>query len=356
VTDGGETDPHRQYVHTRHRSILLVLTLAGAAGACSSDTKSSPASSSGTVGCDAVAVASKVLPSVVTITAGNSAGSVIGSGEVLRDDGYILTNNHVVNSAANGGTIQVISSNGTSAPATITGRDPLTDLAVIKIDVGAKLTPIALASSAAVQIGQPVVVLGAPLGLASTVTTGIVSALGRTVIVDAGNGETAVLLSALQTDAAINPGNSGGSMVDCAGRLVGVPSATASVPDPSGGGSVGNVGLGFAIPVDLAKAVADELIAAGAITHSYLGLSIATLPVPGTPGSGAPKGLYVIAVAAGGPAATAGLLPADVITEVEGKPATDPTQLAKKPGETVKLTYERAGTAAEATITLAAAP
>jgi putative serine protease PepD len=327
-------------------------------GACSKGDASSAASaSSGSAVCDAMSVTGKVLPSVVTITATGGATTLVGSGNVLRDDGHIVTNDHVVAPAGNGGTIHVVFSNGTAAPATIVGRDPQTDLAVIKVTVNSDLTAITPASGA-VQIGQPVVALGAPLGLANTVTTGIVSAFGRTVELDIGNGHTAVLLSALQTDAAINPGNSGGALTDCAGKLVGIPSATATIPGASGGGSIG---LGFAIPVELAQAVADELIASGSVTHSYFGLDVATVPVPGSPGSGHPQGLYVTAVAAGGPSAVAGLAVGDVITAVEGKAATSPTQLAlltltKKPGETVGVTYDRAGTSTAATITLAPPP
>ena len=140
------------------------------------------------------------------------------------------------------------------------------------------MKPIALGSSSSVQVGQPVVALGAPLGLSGTVTSGIVSALDRTVEVPAENDKSALLVSAVQTDAAINPGNSGGALVNCAGQLVGVPSAGATVPNPSGGSSAGNIGIGFAIPVDIAKTISDEIIATGQATHSYFGLQ--TVPIP----------------------------------------------------------------------------
>src|SRR5262249_12844799 len=149
-----------------------------------------------------------------------------------------------------------------------------TDLAVIKVDDHLPLRPIPWGHSSALSVGQPVVALGAPLGLESTVTGGIVSALDRSVNVPADDGRTALLVSAIQTDAAINPGNSGGALVDCHGNLVGIPTAGASVPSPQGG-SVGNVGIGFAIPSDFAHTISDELIANGSVTHASFGLRVA---------------------------------------------------------------------------------
>jgi putative serine protease PepD len=181
-------------------------------------------------------------------------GSGTGSGEVIRSDGYILTNNHVISiAAASGGSVEVQFSDGQVESATITGRDPQTDLAVLKVETSRQLKVIALGSSSSVQVGEPVVAIGAPLGLSGTVTSGIVSALNRTVQVPGDNDSTALLVSAVQTDASINPGNSGGALVDCAGKLVGVPTAGATVPSPSGESGGGSIGLGFAIPVDLAS-------------------------------------------------------------------------------------------------------
>lgn len=181
-----------------------------------------------------------------------------------------------------------------------------------------------MGSSNDVQVGQPVVALGAPLGLSSTVTSGIVSALDRTVAVPADDGKTALLVSAVQTDAAINPGNSGGALVNCAAELVGVPTAGATVPSPTGQSSPGNVGLGFAIPVDLAKAIADELIATGTVTHAFFGVQVAAIPPQVAEEAGAPKGLFVQGAVSGGPAASAGLRVGDIITNIDGQPATDP--------------------------------
>jgi putative serine protease PepD len=327
--------------------------------ACSSSPGQGTASGSGSgSACAATSVATEALPSVVTIAV-NGSTATSGSGEVIRNDGYVLTNNHVVSPAAQAGTIQVLLSDGRSYAATITGRDPQTDLAVIKLTTPPSLRPIRFGSSGAVRIGQPVVALGAPLGLPNSVTSGIVSSLDRTIQVPSDNGQTATLLAAIQTDAAINPGNSGGALTNCAGELVGVPTANATVTTSSGQTSTGNVGINFAIPVDLAKGVADELIATGSVTHSFIGLTVSALP-PAPDGS-ATQGLYVSAVAPGGPAAQAGLKAGDVITEIDGAAIHDPTQLAlltlkKKPGETVSLTYERSGTSATATVTLGSPP
>jgi putative serine protease PepD len=306
-------------------------------------------------------VADHVIPSVVTIAARGSAGAGTGSGEVIRSDGYILTNNHVIAVAANGGSVEVLFADGQTSPATITGRDPQTDLAVLKVDTSRTLKVIALGDSSSVQVGQPTVVIGAPLGLSGTVTSGIVSALDRTIEVPAENDKTALLVSAVQTDASINPGNSGGAMVNCAGQLIGVPTAGATVPSPSGESSGGSIGLGFAIPVDLAKTIADEIIATGRVTHAYFGL--ATLPIPPAAAAqaGLPEGLYVQAVVAGGPAAIAGLRAGDVITKINGEPATSNVQLqeltlTKKPGDTVPIGYARNGKSATATITLGTQP
>jgi putative serine protease PepD len=340
-----------------------IALLAGVLSACSSTSTGSGASSgrSFQAACDATSVAREDLPSVVTIIANATNGSngSTGSGEIIRGDGSILTNNHVVAPAASGGTIRVLLSDGTSYAATIKGRDPQTDLAVLTISAPNELRAIPFGSSRALVIGEPVVALGAPLGLSNTVTTGIVSGLDRTIQVPSDNGQTATLLAAIQTDAAINPGNSGGALTNCSGELVGVPTANATVTTSTGQTSTGNVGINFAIPVELAKGVADEIIATGKVTHSYLGLQVTAVPPPSA--GGAPGGLYVSAVVPGGPAAAAGLQQGDVVTKLDGEPATNPTQLAlltlkKKPGETVTLSYDRSGTPAETTVTLGTPP
>jgi putative serine protease PepD len=326
-----------------------------------SPTSSSSSGSAQVSACNVISVADEVMPSVVTISASGRGGSGTGSGEIIRSDGYILTNNHVIAIAANGGSVEVLFADGQTAPATITGRDPQTDLAALKVDNAPKLPVIAIGSSATVKVGEATVVLGAPLGLSGTVTSGIVSALDRTIQVPAENDTTALLVGAIQTDASINPGNSGGAMVNCAGQLIGVPTAGATVPSSSGESSGGSIGLGFAIPVDLAKTISDEIIATGSVTHAYFGLG--TVPIPPTAAAqgGVPQGLFVQTVVPGGPAAQAGLREGDVITKINGQPATSTVQLqeltlTKKPGDTVELEYWRSGQTATATVTLGTQP
>jgi putative serine protease PepD len=306
--------------------------------------------------CTASSVAQQVVPSVVTIEVGRSSAGAggSGSGEFYQDGGYILTNNHVVANAASGASMEVLLSDGQRVPASLVGRDPLTDLAVIKAPQAESAQVIALGSSSDLEVGQPVVVVGAPLGLSSTVTSGIVSALARTIEVPgAGSSQNAVLADAIQTDAAINPGNSGGSMVNCNGQLVGIPTAGAAVPGSNGG----NIGLGFAIPVDIAQAVANQLIATGHVSHASFGLATVPVTPPISERTGLPQGLYVNAVQAGGPAATAGIRVGDVITQIDGQAATSPDQLialtiTKKAGDKVDVSYVRAGQTHETTVTL----
>jgi putative serine protease PepD len=304
-------------------------------------------------------VADDVLRSVVTIVAAGSSASGTGSGSIINRDGMVLTNNHVVSVAANGGSLKALLADGQQSAATIVGRDPLTDLAVIKLADTKSLIPIAMGSSADLAVGQPVIALGAPLGLASTVTTGIVSALDRTIRVPSDNDSQAVLIDAIQTDAAINPGNSGGALVNCSGQLVGVPSAGASVPNESGGSSSGSVGLGFAIPVDFAKTIAAELIENGKVTHATFGIAVQTASEQTSSGSSTGSvGLYISEISAGGPAAAAGLRVGDVLTKVDGETATidrlTATLLRNHPGASVSVTYERGGKAHTAKVKLAA--
>jgi putative serine protease PepD len=309
--------------------------------------------------CSGVPVAQDVLPSVVTIKSNGGAGAGTGSGEFIDNQGDVLTNNHVISNSANGGTIVIVLSNGDVAPATIVGRDILTDLAVLRADVmPGQSRPIHFDTSGNIQVGQQVFPVGAPLGLSDTVTTGIVGNTGRTVRVPADNGRTALLVSALQTDASINPGNSGGTLANCDGDLVGVPTAGATATDSVGGQVGGSIGLGFAISANTAQTVANELLAHGRVTtHSYLGVSVVTVSSSPT----GPWGLYVTAVSARSPARQAGLQTSDVITEINGaavRSADDleTLSLTNKPGDKVDLTYERGGKAATVTVTLAAQP
>jgi putative serine protease PepD len=301
--------------------------------------------------CAASNVASQALPSVVTVRAASSTGS----GVVVRKGGYILTNNHVISVAAGGGPISIQRSNDESTDATIVGRDPLTDLAVLKAQT-TNLPVITLGKSDALAVGQPVVALGSPLGLTSTVTAGIVSALNRYVRVPGDNGQSAHLVGAIQTDASINPGNSGGALVDCNAHLVGINTAGAAVSSNGGGGSIG---LGFAIPIDLANAIADELIANGRVTRPGLGLQVQPVSQELAQAAGGTAGLFVQAVTSGGPADKAGLRPGDVIVEVDGEPADSVdalvvTTLKMNPGDVVRLKYVRQGATRNAALRLAA--
>jgi putative serine protease PepD len=276
-------------------------------------------------------------------------GSGTGSGEVIDGSGHVLTNNHVISSAASGGNITVIFSDGSSQTARLVGRDPQTDLAVLQVPQASGLRPINFGSSENVRVGQGVVALGAPLGLSSTVTAGIISARDRSINVPGDNGGTALLVAAIQTDAAINPGNSGGALVDCSGKLIGVPTAGATVPTENGASGGGSIGLGFAIPSDFAHSIANELIANGSVTHGFLGVSVDTA----ADGSG----LLVVAVTPGGPGAHAGLQVADVITKLNGQPATSAEQLLEltlthKPGDTISVTYTRQGSSHTTSLTL----
>lgn len=326
----------------------------------SDDDSSSGSEGGGPTACSATTIANRDLRSVVTIKVqgAGAGGQGTGSGSVIRSDGYVLTNNHVIAAAAGGGRVHVIFNDGETASATIVGRDPMTDLAVIKVEGGEELHPISLGESSEVAIGAPVVALGAPLGLSNTVTSGIVSALDRTVSVPGETQlQTALLVDAIQTDAAINPGNSGGALVNCAGELVGVPTAGATVPNAAGEASAGSVGIGFAVPVDLAEVVAEEIIQTGKAEHAYIGLQ--TTLVQGADGT--PGGLHITAIDPTGPAAEAGLQAGDVITGIEGEPARSNDQLLaltlkERSGSQVEVEYTRGGETHTATITLGSAP
>ena len=356
-----EQYPHRRRPHRRSpyglilAAVVLVALVAGGIYLLVRSSGSSGASSAEV--CNATSVANTVLPSVVKISANGATGAGTGSGEVIRSDGYILTNNHVISDAAHGGHLSVLFSDGTEVDAALTGRDPQTDLAVLKVTPPFDLKVIAIGSSGNVKVGQPVVALGAPLGLDGTVTSGIISALDRNIHVPGDNGGTALLVSAIQTDAAINPGNSGGALVNCDNQLVGVPTAGAVMPN--GGG--GNIGLGFAIPVDSAMQIANDLIEHGSVTHSYFGLATVPIPDSASEQAGTPAGLFVQGLAPGGPAAQAGLHVGDVITKIDGQTAVNNVQierltLTKRPGDTVDVTYSRDGQSHDATITLGASP
>ena len=323
------------------------------------------------------AVANKVLPSVVTITVAPSASNTnsasgsegdIGTGIILTSSGEILTNNHVISLAANGGyTITVTFDGGSNEQATIVDRDPTSDLAVIKVAGSGGLTPATLGDSTSVQIGEEVVAIGAPLGMSNTVTSGIVSALDRAVIpeTDDGSGssqsttpttsETA--LDAIQTDAAINPGNSGGPLIDMNGDVVGIDSAIASTGSDSlsGDSESGSIGLGFAIPISQAKPVISELEAGKAPTHSVLGVSVQDSSPTATH-----TGAILATVTSGGAAANAGLKVGDEIIKIDNQEIEDSNTLeaavhSYRPGTTVSVSYIRNGQTGTASVTLQSA-
>lgn len=277
-------------------------------------------------------VAEKVLPSVVSVDVRAQAGRGEGSGVVLTQDGLIITNSHVIGMASDDGQIQVRFEDGTKAPATIVGTDPATDIAVIKADTSSALTPISLGTSANLTEGQAVAAVGSPLGLSGTVTTGIVSALDRPVRAGGAQSDQSTVIDAIQTDAAVNPGNSGGALVNMNGELVGINSAIASL----GQQNSGSIGLGFAIPVDQARRVADQLIKQGFATRAVLGVSVSDSPE----GNGA----LVRSVEPDGGAEQAGIPEGALITAVgdrviEGGDALVAAIRSEAPGETITVTY-----------------
>jgi S1-C subfamily serine protease len=252
-------------------------------------------------------IAARVLPAVVSIEIriGDQGGT--GSGVVLDADGHILTNNHVISPAAGvpNSTIKVIFQDNTQVPARIVGRDPKTDLAVVKVNVP-NPTVAQIGSSANLAVGDSVIAIGSPLGLAGTVTNGIVSALNRPERLDGEGSDTNAVIDAIQTDAAINPGNSGGPLVDSTGAVVGINAAISTF----GQGSGGSIGLGFAIPIDHARRIAQELIQSGSVKHADLGLNAKSVTDDTTDGA------QVQNVRIGGPAAQAGIVEQDVIVKL----------------------------------------
>jgi putative serine protease PepD len=299
-------------------------------------------------------VASGVLPSVVALRVSGSDAVGTGSGFVI-DGGYILTNNHVVSLGASGGEIRVVFQDGSQTRGTVVGRDPSYDLAVVKADVGGR-PALTLGDSTGVVVGDPVIAIGAPLGLQGTVTTGIVSALNRPVV--AGDvGETA-FINAIQTDAAINPGNSGGPLVDARGRVIGINSAIARAPG-SAAGAAGNIGLGFAIPSNQARRTAEQLVRTGKSAHPIIGVLLdQNYDGEGVRVADAPQGDQQ-PVTPDGPADVAGVRPGDVILAVDATPVTAPEELivqvrARAVGESLTLTVRRDGREQRITVVLAA--
>ncbi|WP_344212066.1 S1C family serine protease [Kribbella sancticallisti] len=286
--------------------------------------------------------AAKVLPSVVKIGVVTSQGAGTGSGIVISKDGLIVTNNHVVAGGGNGAKIQVMLNDGRTVSATIVGTDPLTDLAVIRADAD-DLTPAVLGKSGDLGVGQGVVAIGSPFGLEATVTSGIVSALNRPVTSGDQQQDSTTVFPAIQTDAAINPGNSGGALIDLAGQVVGINSAIKTAGG-SGQSEGGNIGLGFAIPIDQAKPIIDELVAKGKATHARLGVTVGDAQSS----DGFQQGATLGEVTSGGAADKAGLKSGDVITAIDGKAIASGDALvaavrSHRPDEEVSITFTRGG-------------
>ncbi|MDO8106894.1 trypsin-like peptidase domain-containing protein [Isoptericola sp. b441] len=302
------------------------------------------------------AIAAEVLPSVVLIEVRGSTGEGTGSGFVLQSDGYLLTNAHVATAdVGSGRAITVVFSDGSQTDADLVGYTTDYDLAVLKVD-RTGLTPLTLGDSDQVVVGDPVVAIGAPLGLQGTVTTGIVSAKNRPVT--AGDANSPAFINAIQTDAAINPGNSGGPLVNAAGEVIGINSAIAQPPGTSVGGQAGSIGLGFAIPANQARHTAEQLIETGSATYPVIGVLIDTtytgegVQVADRAVDGQP------AVTPGGPADRAGLQPGDVILAIDGRPVTQADELivairAKQPGDTVVLRVRSGGAENDVRVVLA---
>jgi putative serine protease PepD len=347
------------------------------------------------------AVAAKASPSVVTInvTASDAAGT--GSGIILTSDGYVLTNTHVV--TLDGDTsntkIQVETNDGRLIAAKVVGTDPIDDLAVIKLQNVSGMQPAQFADSSKLNVGDMAIAIGAPLGLSGTVTNGIVSALNRSITVasaaaptggdssggsgsspfnfwnfgdgsggsDGGSGgaqgqstsaTSTISLSVIQTDAAINPGNSGGALLDSNGKVIGVNCAIASAGESSTDGSQsGSIGVGFAIPANVATRIANEIIKNGSATHGLLGATVEDVTTSGSATTSKTVGAKIVTVAAGGAAFKAGIQANDVVTNFNGLPITNATDLTAQvrslaAGTKASITYDRGGKDAKTSVTL----
>lgn len=301
-------------------------------------------------------VAEAVQPSVVSIQVSSRSAAGDGSGFILHNDGTIVTNNHVIAAAANStsGTITVKFSDGETAPATIIGRDPSTDIAVIKVNNVPNLVAATLGSTSDLHVGDTVLALGSPLGLDGSVASGIVSALHRTVALGGEgsdlfgrqqSGTRSLVADAIQTDAAINPGNSGGPLVDINGKVIGVNTAIASLNQT--GSQSGSIGVGFAIPIEEVQSVAEQLIKGETPKHALLGVQI----------SDDEDGALIQDVTAGGAAEKAGLQEGDIVTKFDDKKISTADGLSsavrtKDPEEKVTLTYKRDGQTKTTEVTL----
>ncbi|NTV40469.1 MAG: PDZ domain-containing protein [Demequinaceae bacterium] len=366
----GTQRPRKGFVAGLAAMALVVGTAGGVGGAAAwqqwgpSDSPSSQAatlpvsSTTGTVAPatgSVAAVAQSVLPSVVQIETTTESGAATGSGVIIRADGYILTNNHVVEGS--NGTVQVLFSDGHVEDAKVVGTASAYDLAVVHVD-RTDLKPLVLGDSDAMVVGDPVIAVGSPLGLDSTVTTGIVSALDRPVTTGESS-TTAAYIAAIQTDAAINPGNSGGPLLNMKGEVIGINSAIAALPGATQATGAGSVGLGFSIPSNQARRVAEQLIADGKATvpaigaqldSTYTGRGVRVADSSQLPDN-APG------VVGGSPAAEAGIVEGDIIVAIDGSAVADASSAIVRirshaPGDTVTFTLLRDGKDSDVSVTL----
>lgn len=313
---------------------------------------------------DSVAgIAASALPSVVTLHVSGAGEQGTGTGFVLDAKGHILTNDHVVEPAGTDGTINITFSGGQTAKAELVGKDSGYDLAVVRVLGVDGLKPLPLGNSENVQVGDPVVAIGAPFDLQNTVTSGIISAKERPITAggEKGDGSDVSYVNALQTDAPINPGNSGGPLVDAQARVIGINSAIRAADNSAGleGSQGGSIGLGFAIPINQGKRVAEELINTGKATHPVIGVTL-DMKYAGDGARVGTKGADGPAVTPGGPGARAGIAPRDVITEVNGQKVHNGQELivkirAHRPGDRLELTVVRAGKERTVSVTLGSA-
>jgi putative serine protease PepD len=382
ASDGGSSDggsPGGTQTTPRNRAWVPVVSAAaaaallaslGTAGAISLTNDSDNASSLADVGQSTsenvpvrsstvenpnwTSVTSAVQESVVSIQVESQGGGAEGSGVVLDTEGRILTNNHVV---ADASTVQVTLSDGRVFDADIVGTDPATDLAVVQLsDPPSDLSPATFGDSSEVVVGEPVMALGNPLGLANTATTGIVSALDRPVTASAEDGSDQVVTNAIQIDAAVNPGNSGGPLFNASGEVIGITSSIATLSGGMQSGSSGSIGLGFAIPSNLASQIGDQLVADGTAEHAFLGVSLQDETA--TADDVTRRGAGVVEVTPDSPAGDAGIQQGDVIVAIDGDAVNGSASLTafvreKEAGDESVLTVVRDGSTREITVTLA---
>ncbi|WP_369370920.1 S1C family serine protease [Promicromonospora sp. Populi] len=370
ATDGSKTKNRTWVPVVSAAAAAALLASLGTAGAISLTSNSDTAASLADVGQSTsqnvpvadstvenpnwTAVTSAVQESVVAIQVESQAGGAEGSGVVLDSDGRVLTNNHVVADATS---VQVTLSDGRVYDAEIVGTDPTSDLAVVQLtDPPSDLQAATFADSSEVVVGEPVLALGNPLGLANTATTGIVSALDRPVTASAEDGSSAVVTNAIQIDAAVNPGNSGGPLFNASGEVIGITSSIATLSSGLSSSTSGSIGLGFAIPSNLATQISAQLVEDGTAEHAFLGVSLedATATADGV----TRRGAGVASVVADSPAGDAGIQEGDVIVAIDGDAVNGPESLTafvreKAVGDEAVLTVVRDGSTQEITVTLA---